>query len=183
VVNGPARVALTVALLLSANKQYSVTPRSDPVESRDSKIFKKYEDQVAQIFESSRRANALPKLSRITHRQKLDQLVCTAALEDANPEGRNRPTHLMYKTPDPASVTLELKSIARYKDLDEPSSNRYAVSIWPGTDKETGQRIYWVGVAIYPSAYYEFIDSNLTDDRFDRNEWKKMVAPHCRNIK
>ena len=180
--NGPFRVALLLQSLLSANAQDSVAPR--PTEVRDPKIFERYERQLAQSFESIRRDNALPKLARITHRQELDQLVCTAALNDANPSGQNFPANLMYKTSDPTSVPDELKSIARYKDLLEPSiDSRYAVSIWPGTDKETGRHIYWVGVEIYPSAFWEFIDNNFTDDRSYRNQWKKMVAPPCRNVR
>ncbi len=180
--NGLFRAALPLLSLLSANAQDSVAPRRTEV--RDPKIFEKYERQVAQTFEAIRRDSTLPKLSRIAHRQQLDQLVCTAALNDANPSGQNFPANLMYKTSDPTSVTGELKSIARYKDLLEHSTDsRYAVSIWPGTDKETGRRVYWVGVEICDSAFWEFIDNNFTDDRPYRNQWKKVVAPSCRNVK
>jgi hypothetical protein len=176
------RVALPLLSLLSVNAQDPTAPR--PTESRDPKIFEKYERQVAQTFESIRRDKALPKLSRITRREQLDQLVCTAALNDANPYRENAPANLMYKTSDPTSVTDELKSIARYYDELEPRlDTRYAVSIWPGTDKKTGRRVYWVGVEICPSAFYEFIDNNFTDDRPYRNEWKKMVAAPCRNVR
>jgi hypothetical protein len=43
-------------------------------------------------------------------------------------------------------------------------------------------RIYWVGVEIDASAFYEFIDNTFTDNRPYRNQWKDMVAPLCRNI-
>lgn len=180
--NASFRVALSLLSLLSANAQDSVAPRRTEV--RNPKIFEKYERQVAQTFESIRRDNALPKLSRITHRQKLDQLVCTAALNDANPSGQNFRANLMYKTSDPTSVTDDLKSIARYKDLLGPSTDsRYSVSIWPGTDKETGRRVYWVGVELCPSTFWEFINNNFTDDRPYRNQWKNMVASPCRNVR
>jgi hypothetical protein len=181
-VRNPFRVALPLLSLLSVNAQDPTAPL--PTQPRDPKIFEKYERQVAQTFESIRRDSALPKLSRITHRQQLDQLVCTAALNDANSSGENAPANLMYKTSDPTSVTEEMKSIARYHDELEPRlDTRYAVSIWPGTDKETGRRIYWVGIEICQSAFWEFIDNNFTDDRPYRNEWKKMVAPPCRRVR
>jgi hypothetical protein len=177
----PLRVALLLLSVLSANAQDSIAPR--PAEVRDANIFEKYEGRVAQTFESIRRENYIPTLSRIIRRQELDQLVCTAALNDANPSGQNFPAALMYKTSDPASVTEELKSIARYNQLETPSNSRYSVAIWPGTDKKTGRRIYWVGVEIYMSAFYEFIDNNLTDNRPYRNQWKELVAPPCRDVR
>ena len=178
--NGPFRVALVLLWLLSAKAQRPVSPR--PTEARDSKIFERYERQVAKSFESIRRENNLPKLSRITRRQELDQIVCTAALNDTNPLGQNFPARIMYKTRDPASVTEELKSIARFNEAEGPLNSRYAVAIWPGIDKETSHRIYWVGVEIDASAFYEFIDNTFTDNRPYRNQWKDMVAPLCRSI-
>ena len=125
--NGRSRVALALLALLSANAQDAVAPRRTEV--RDPKIFEGYERQIAQTFESIRRGNALPRLSRITHRQDLDQLVCTAALDDASPYGGNSAGDLMYKTSNPASVTPELKSIAQFDLLETPPNSRYAVAI------------------------------------------------------
>jgi hypothetical protein len=178
---GPFRVALLLLLLLSANAQESSAPRTRAL--GDPKVFEGYERQLAQSFESLRRENNLPKLSRITRRQELDQLVCTAALNDANPSGQNFPAKLMYKTSDPASRNQELKSIARYNQLETPPNSRYALAIWPGTDKDTGRRIYWVGVEIYTSAFFEFIDNTFTDNRPYRNQWKELVAPSCRDVR
>jgi hypothetical protein len=89
----------------------------------------------------------------------------------------------MYKTPDPASVTEELKAIAHFNQVETPPNSRYAVAIWPGTDKESGRRIYWVGVEIYMSAVYEFIDNTFTDNRPYRNQWKEKVAAPCRDVR
>jgi hypothetical protein len=178
---GPFRVALLLLLLLSAYAQESSAPRTTAL--RDPKVFEGYERQLAQTFESLRRENNLPKLSRITRRQELDQLVCTAALNDANPSGQNFPAKLMYKTSDPASRNEELKSIARYNQLETPPNSRYALAIWPGTDKDTGRRIYWVGVEIYTSAFFEFIDNTFTDNRPYRIQWKELVAPSCRDVR
>jgi hypothetical protein len=178
---GPLRATLLLLSVLGANAQDSIAPR--PAEVRDAEILERYERQAAKAFETIRRENNLPKLSRIAHRQQLDQLVCTAALNDANPSGQNFPAALMYKTSDPASVTEELKSIAQYDQVETPPDSRYALAVWPGTDKKTGQRVYWVGVEIYTSAFYEFIDNNFTDNRPDRNQWKRMVAQPCRDVR
>ena len=178
---GHLGIALLLLSLFTANAQGPTAPRA--IEVRDPKMFEKYERQLAQIFEMIRRENNLPKLSRINRRQELDQLACTAALSDANPYGHNAPAALMYATSDPTSVTEELKSIARFNQVETPPDSRYAVAIWPGIDKETGRQIYWVGVKIYTSAFYEFIDNTFTDDRPYRNQWKERVAPACRDIR
>ncbi len=98
--------------------------------------------------------------------------------------GGNFPAALMYRTFDPGSVTEELQQIARFKDLSESEpSARYAVAVWPETYNETKQRVYWVGIKIYDSAFWEFVDNNLTDDRPYRNDWKKLVAAPCREVR
>jgi hypothetical protein len=171
------RATLMSLAILRVSAQDTITPARDP------KIFDKYESQIAQTFESLRHENNLPKLSRITHRQDLDQLVCTAALNDANPRRHNSPAALMYKTSDPESVTEEMKSIARFNQVETPPNSRFAVAVWPGIEKQTGRHIYWVGVQIYPSAFFEFIDNTFTDNRSYRNDWKKLVAPSCRDVR
>jgi len=100
-------------------------------------------------------------------------------------KSRNEYFHaaLMYKTSDPASVTKEFKSVALFHQVETPPTSRYAVAVWPGLDTETGRRIYWVGVEIYTSAFYEFIDRTFTDDRFSWGEWKKLVDPTCRDVR
>jgi len=174
------RIALLLPSILIATAQDSTTPRATEV--RDPKVFERYESQVAQTFESIHRENGLPKLARIARRQQLDQQVCTAALNGANPYGHSFPAALMYRTSDPTSVTEELKSIARYNQVETPPNSRYAVAIWPGTDKASGRRIYWVGIEIYMSAFFEFIDNTFTDNRPYRNQWKEIVAPPCRDV-
>ena len=181
-VKGFGYVALMLLSLHSASAQDSAT--LPPAEGRDPKVFGKYERQVAETLESIRRENDLPKLSRIAHREELDQLVCTAALNGVSPWHENRPAALMYETTDPASLTEELKWVARFNQVEaRPPFSRYAIAIWPGIDKETGRRIYWVGVKMYMSAFGEFIDDTFTDNRSYRNEWKKMVAPPCRVVR
>lgn len=144
------------------------------------------EDQVAHLFEALRAKEELPRLTRIAHRESLEELVCTAALRDAAVWGENRPGALMYRTNDPASSNGDLEQIARFKDplerKDQPRITRYAVAVWPSSARESERPVYWVGVKVYMSAWREFIDSNFTDDRGYKNEWKKLVAPQCRGV-
>jgi hypothetical protein len=172
-----------LALLTGSARCQSGTPQ---IAGNDAKLRQEYEGRVAQIFESIRRDNGLPKFSRINHRHDLEQLVCTAALNDVSPWDHNFPAASMYKTSDPQSTTKELEQIARFKDLEEnptPPSTRYAVAIWPAIDHESKQRVWWVGISIYASALMEWVDNNLTDDRPFRNDWRKLVAAPCLEVR
>jgi hypothetical protein len=101
--------------------------------------------------------------------QTSEQLVCTAAVNDSTLWPYHAPGALMYRTDNPALMSEQLERIARYKDLfkgsDNPRVTRYAVAVWPATDKKLGERVYWVGVQVYLSAWWEFIEDNLTDSR------------------
>jgi hypothetical protein len=176
-------IVTSMFALLAGSARCQSGPQIAP---NDGKLRQQYEGRVAQIFESIRRDNGLPKFSRINHRHDLEQLVCTAAVNDASPWGHNFPAVSMYKTSEPQSTTKELEQIARFRDLEEnptPPWTRYAVAVWAGIDNETKQRVYWVGIKIYPSTLMEFVDNNLTDDRPYRNDWKKLVAAPCRDVR
>jgi hypothetical protein len=178
---GSFRFALLLLLSLVSAAYAQDSDAGRPIEDRNKKLFERYEDQVAQVFESIRLEKGLPKLTRILRRRDLDQLVCTTALNDAG-EPYELAGGSMYKTSDPVSVTDGLKSSAEFNHPYTPPSSRYAVAIWPGTDKESGKRTYWVGIHVYPSAFAEFIAYTFTDSRPSRNSWKKLVAPACRGV-
>lgn len=159
--------------------------RSLQISTQDTELREQYEDRVAQMFESIRQDSGLPHLARIRRRHDLEQLVCTAAVNDANPSG-NVAAELMYRTSDPRSPTKELEQIARFKDLEEnpmPPWTRYAVPAWPATDTKSKRLVWWVGIGIYWSAFFEWFDNNLTDDRPYRNDWKKLVTSACRDVR
>jgi hypothetical protein len=175
-------VALMLGIFTGPARCQSGSPQIAP---NDAKLRKQYEARIAQIFESIRRDGGLPKLARIHRRHDLEQLVCTAAVTGANPSG-NFPAALIYRTPDPEPTTKDLEQIARFKDLQEnptPPWTRYSVAVWPAIDSESRQRIWWVGISIYTSALMEWVDNNLADDRPYRNDWKKFVAPDCRDTR
>jgi hypothetical protein len=92
----------------------------------------------------------------------------------------------MYRTDNPAAPSQELERIALYKDplasKDQPGITRYSVAVWPSSNLESGHRVYWVGIQVYMSAWWEFIDSNFTDNRSYKDDWKKLVTPACRSV-
>jgi len=173
-----ARIVLVISILLpgaAGQTQSSAQDRS---------LRRKYEDDVARQFEAIRAKDELPPLKRIPRRDSLEELVCSAASLNAPVWRENRPGALMYKTDNPASPGQELERIALYKDplesTEQPGITRYSVAVWPSSNRESGQPVYWVGIQVYMSAWGEFIDSNFTDNRSYRDEWKKLVTPACR---
>jgi hypothetical protein len=174
-----------VALVVFGVFTSSAICQSSQISVPDTKLRTRYENRVAQMFEAIRQDSRLPHLARIRHRNDLEQLVCSAAVHDQSPWGHNWPALLMYRTADPQSVAEELKQIAQFKDLVEdptPPWKRYAIAVWPTLDKQTKERVWWVGAGIYYSAMWEWFDNNVTDDRPYRNQWKHLVAPGCRNV-
>ncbi len=178
---------ILVALALFGAFTGSALCQSGPAQfaANDAKLRKQYEGRVAQMFESIRKDAGLPRFARIRHRPDLEQLVCTAAATDTSPLRRNFPALLMYRTSEPGSATKELQDIARFKDILEDRASqwtRYAAAVWPAHDNQSKDPIWWVGIGIYESAMWEWIDNNLTDDRPYRNQWKDLVATPCRNV-
>src|SRR5580692_4892007 len=121
-------VPFRFALLLLLSFVYGFAQGPSPIEGRERKLFERYEAQLARAFELIRAEKGVPTLSRIRRRQDLDQLVCTAALNDANPRSFNFAGAAMYKTSDPVSVTEELKSSAEFNHAYTPPTSRYAVA-------------------------------------------------------
>jgi hypothetical protein len=178
------RIMVALGASISCLSGQPSPPR--PIGVQDRTLRRQYEDKIARSFEALRDKGNLTRLKRIAHREALEQLVCTAALNDSPVWRENSPAALMYRTDNPALLTPELERIARYKDLlqggNNPPNTRYAVAVWPATDRKSGQRVYWVGIQIYVSAWWEFIDNNFTDDRPRKNEWKNLVSGSCRGI-
>ena len=85
---------------------------------------RKFEDEVARLFETLRAKHELPPLTRIIHRQALEELVCSSAALDMAVWEENSPGAVMYKTNDPATTHTELERIgARNSEASRGSSN------------------------------------------------------------
>jgi hypothetical protein len=134
---------------------------------------------VAKLFETIRADAQLPVLIRITHRDDLEQTVCTVAQVGTlgNPSRAG-----FYKTAQPESISEQLNMVASFKE-QRPANRlvfpRYSVAVWQVRDSQTGETQYWVGVGLYFSSLEEFMD-NFTDQVLYKNGWKKKVAPQCR---
>jgi hypothetical protein len=169
-------IALSAREVLLANKAGAVAQA--PCERDKGK-----EDQVAKQFETIRSDLNRPRLTRIDHRDSLEQTVCTIALTDTPPKYTSTDISGFYKTAQPESVSAELKKVASFSTF-HPKSNlgftRYSVAVWRMEDSLTGEATYWVGVHLYESGASEFFDDHFTDDIEYHNDWKKSVAPQCR---
>ncbi|HTS46959.1 MAG TPA: hypothetical protein VMH05_03390 [Bryobacteraceae bacterium] len=174
------RALLLVAVLSLA------APGQTRQDAQEQNLRRKVEDEVARLFEKLRAEQGLPSLTRIKHRQSLEELVCTSAMLDKAVWRENSPGALIYRTDNPAASSPELERIARFKDplesKNQPSFTRYAVAVWPSARPESEQPLYWVGIQIYMSAWWEFIDNNFTDNRSYKDDWKKLVTPQCRGV-
>lgn len=156
-----------------------------PSGNQERNLRRKSEDQVARLFETLRAKQELPPFTRVIHRQSLEELVCSSAQLDRAVWWENTPGAVMYKTDD-LMGTPDLEEIARYKDIfgssNEPRLTRYAVAVWPLSNQASGRTVYWVGIELYMSAWWEFIDNNFTDNRSHKDDWKKLVVQPCRNV-
>ena len=144
---------------------------------------KNKEDQVAKLFETIRSDLKRPKITRLEHRDSLEQTVCTIALTGTTTKNTSTDISGFYKTEHPESISAELKKVASWSTF-HPKSNRgftrYSVAVWRVPDSRPEEATYWVGVQLYESAVGEFIDDYFTDDIMYHNDWKKSVAPQCR---
>ena len=156
---------------------------STPVGQMMGERDKAKEDQIAKSFETIRADAKLPPLSRIRHRDSLEQKVCTFVLAGTLPKVHLTNTSALYTTLNPEAVSPELKHVASFNDLHpkyNPNTERYSVAVWKMKNSQTGETTFWVGLQLYWSAAAEFFDSYFTDDLYYRNDWKKSVAPQCR---
>jgi hypothetical protein len=152
------------------------------------------EDSVANQFASMRKSSGLRKLTRIKNRTQLRQMVCTAAVN----EGFKRWGTVIYETNDLSTPNVQLEQLAKfdapvqkpptvitdssvgsYRTGGMPKIERFAVAVWPSKNPNS----HWVGIGLYWGGAWEWFDLHLTDDMYDRNEWKKNIAPECKKIK
>jgi len=141
------------------------------------------EDQIAKLFKTLRVDAKLPSLTRIGHRDSLEQQVCTIAHAGALGNRRAWDRAAYYKAAQPQSISAELTRVASFKEQSEKNKlayPRYSVAVWQAKDFRTGEPTYCVGVELYWSALEEFVDYHSTDDVFYHDNWKKTIARQCR---
>jgi hypothetical protein len=139
------------------------------------------EDEVAKTFEDTRNSAGAMSLKRIQYRDEVQELVCTAALNDRAPSfSTGSPAlRLLYKTAEPVRVTDELKRLAALDPKHKQGYKRYAVAVWQSGHSGPLQE-YWVGIQFYWGEAAEFFEYHFTDEIDYKNRWKKLVADQCR---
>src|SRR5258707_15182951 len=74
------------------------------------------EDEVSKLFETVRADAKISQLTRIRHRDSLEQSVCTIALTGTLRKLTSTDTSTVYKTLQPGSISTELKRLASSDD-------------------------------------------------------------------
>lgn len=140
------------------------------------------EAQVAKKIDEIRASSNRPRLKRRSPSVMEVQLVCTAAVTGKTVGDPIYGELETYATSDPSAETENLKRIT----LDLPAKKwpRYSVIVERNPNSTPENPSYTVGVARRPSASTEFFAPLFFDVPFmGMREWKKEVAPDCRNRK
>lgn len=142
------------------------------------------EDSIASKIEVMRAAAKRPALTRVNPSVRELELVCTAALS-----GRTAGDPVMsgletYTTDDLSAETEPLKELALGRSYPAKKWPRFSVIVELSANSKPEHPEYTIGVARRPSAALEFFAPLFFDVPFKgMNEWKKQVAPECKNHK
>lgn len=165
-----------LALTLSAHAQ--VTPPG--VSDWSPKSKQSAEDAVAKKIREIRASDKRPPLKRVSPSTSEVQLVCTAALTGRKVHEPLWAGLVTYVTNDLSAETGALKWVTL--SLPKKDYPRYSVIVLLNTNSTPGNPTYTVGVARRPSVLLEFFAPLFADNPFkDMSEWKKQVAPQCKN--
>ncbi len=171
-----ALVALTVSLYPQSLQQ--TTPDWSPKSKRAA------EDAIANTVDQIRKSAGLPALRRVNASRMDVQLVCTAAVTGRKVHDPLFAGLQTYVTNDPSAETEALKEIILERPKTGKEYSRYSVVVERTANTTHENAAYTVGVARRPSASLEFFAPLFLDVPFKgMNEWKKEVAPECRNRK
>jgi hypothetical protein len=174
------RLVVAAVLTISAYAQ-----TTQPSASKwSSKSKRAAEDAVASKIEMIRASAKRPALKRVNPSTKELQLVCTAALT-----GRTVGDPVMggletYATDDLSAETKPLMEQTLGRDYPDKKWPKYSVIVELSANSTPDHPEYTVGVDRRPSAALEFFAPLFFDVPFKgMNEWKKRVAPDCKNRK
>jgi hypothetical protein len=142
------------------------------------------EDAVASKIEMMRAADKRPALQRVNPSVRELELVCTTALT-----GRNGGDPIMgglttYTTDNLSAESEPLKELTLGRSYPAKKWPRFSVIVALLANSKPEHLEYTVGVARRVSATLEFFAPVFFDEPFrGMNEWKKQIAPDCRNRK
>src|SRR5580698_9489448 len=118
------------------------------------------EDAVAKLLETIRADAKIPSLTRIRHRDSLEEGICSIAQAGSLGNRQSGDRAAFYKTSTPESISSELEKVASFNKVG-PNSKlaypRFSVAVWQVKDSQKGETVYWVGVERYPSALEELV--------------------------
>ena len=142
------------------------------------------EDAVASRIETMRAAAKRPALKRVNPSTSELELVCTAAITGRKVWDPIFAGLATYVTDDLSAETEPLKELTLGRFYPAKKWPRYSVIVELSVNSQPKHPEYTVGVARRPSAALEFFAPLFFDVPFKgMNEWKKQVAPDCRNRK
>jgi hypothetical protein len=142
------------------------------------------EDAVASKIEMMRAAAKRPALKRVNPSTRELELVCTAAVTGRKVGDPIFSGLETYVTDDLSTETEPLKELTLGRFYPAKKWPRYSVIVELSANTKPEHPEYTVGVARRPSAALEFFAPLFSDSPFKgMNEWKKQVAPDCRNRK
>jgi hypothetical protein len=173
---------LVVAAVLTISGHAQTTQPS--ASGWSSKSKRAAEDTVASKIEMIRASAKRPALKRVNPSTKELQLVCTAALS-----GRTVGDPVMggletYATDDLSAETKPLVEQTLGRAYPDKKWPKYSVIVELSANSTPDHPEYTVGVDRRPSPALEFFAPLFFDLPFKgMNEWKKRVAPDCKNRK
>jgi hypothetical protein len=146
------------------------------------KLKRAAEDAVATKIDGIRASAKRPPLERVSPSVREVELVCTAARTGGKVGDPIFGGLETYVTNDLSAETEALKRATL--GLPKKQWPRYSVIVERNPNSTPENPAYTVGVARRPSALKEFSAPLFFDVPFKgMNEWKKKVAPECRNQK
>jgi hypothetical protein len=174
------RLVVLAVLTISA---YAQTTQSSATEW-SAKSKKAAEDAVAGAIEKMRAAAKRPALKRVNPSIREVELVCTAAVKGSKASDPIMGGLTTYETDDLSVETDALKEMILGELYPKKKWPRYSVIVERKAISTPEKPIYTVGVARRPSEELDFFAPLFFDVPFKgMNEWKKQVAPECRDRK
>lgn len=149
----------------------------------DPNLLRSIEDPIAQQIIEMRGKAGLPKLKRV-YRMETRQFACTAALQEKTAIGYTAFHGLaMYLSDDQSVAKLALEHIAHDPQVAHREFNKFSVAAWPVSDPHHPPETYGIALMLFPRWGSNWLAYVLTDASEFRNDWKKMVAHECQDVK
>jgi hypothetical protein len=172
------RLVVLAVLTISAYPQTTLPGATE----WSAKSKKAAEDAVAGTIEMMRVAAQRPALKRVNPSIRELELVCTAAVTGHRAGDPIIGGLTTYETDDLSVETDALKEMIIGKFYPEKKWPRYSVIVERKANSGPEKPVYAVGVVRRPSGALEFFAPLFFDVPFKgMNDWKKQVAPECRD--